>query len=159
MIERMEGAGRQLNARDLEALEKAVGAQLPKEYRSFLLKYNGGIPTPNAFPVIGWRGNPTGEIQRFFGIGTEAKHNDIAWNLTTFADRLPDAVLPVGNSPSGDLVCISLRGSHSGRVLYWDSYGDSEPQAWGTNGASNLYPIAETFDELLRILGDYPVGG
>ena len=41
-------AGR-TNARQLAAFERYIGYRLPRAYRTFLLRYNGGYPEPDAF--------------------------------------------------------------------------------------------------------------
>ena len=40
--------GRPLSEDDIVNLEGRIGCRLPEPYRRFLLKYNGGRPTPDA---------------------------------------------------------------------------------------------------------------
>ncbi len=60
MIKRMEDTGRPLTERDLADLESELGFKLPQAYRAFLMKYNGGRPEPEAFPIEGMPNNPEG---------------------------------------------------------------------------------------------------
>ena len=65
MIDRMTELGPPLSDADVEALEQQIGLRLPAVYKAFLLKYNGGRPSPSAFRIQGLANNPTGNIKVF----------------------------------------------------------------------------------------------
>src|ERR1051325_11614933 len=102
---------------DILEFENRWNLQLPQDYRSFLLKHNGGRPFPAMFPISGMENNPEGQVQDFFGLGTAIKSYDLNWVLENLGVPQPDGLLPVGCNASGDYLCISTK---SGRVLFWD---------------------------------------
>ena len=102
MIDRIEETSRQLTSEDVGVLEAAMGIQLPDDYRSFLLKFNGGRPIPNGFPIEGMYNNPFGTIQVFFGVDNPIESCNIAWNFDVARDRLPGNLLPIACTGTGD---------------------------------------------------------
>ncbi len=49
MFEKIDDQGAKLGEADVEKLEAFFGFKLPDDYRSFMLQYNGGRPTPDSF--------------------------------------------------------------------------------------------------------------
>ena len=54
------------DALQLAALEKYIGHSLPKDYREFLLQFNGGRPDPNAFTLQSDYGEDEDVVHCFF---------------------------------------------------------------------------------------------
>jgi hypothetical protein len=137
---RIEEAGAALSEIEITRLEKKVNARLPESYRSFLIKNNGGVPTPETVDVPGAPGSPT-DVQVFFGIGRNVESSDLGWNVENFSGRLPEGFLPIACDSGGNLFCLALSGLESGGVLYCDLEASEGP-----------YPVAPDFDAFLEKL-------
>jgi hypothetical protein len=95
----------------LDKFEKRLGARLPEPYRKFLQLYNGGHP----------RGaRKISALHHVYGL-----HDGPSW--AQFPDRekiydglVPERLLPIGDDPGGNLICISLLGNDRGTVYFWD---------------------------------------
>ena len=139
-----------LTAERLAAFEKRVGARLPPDYRSFLLKHNGGLPRPASwteaaadvmdypvrlFPLHDRRYNddtPEGGL----GFSLQAAWKDLR-------SEMPDtSLLAVGADWGGNYYCVELRGPDRGRVFLVDHE---------TGSASDE---AESFADFLERLDD-----
>ena len=151
MIHRMCESGRQLSRDDIRRVELRMGIQLPGEYTAFLLKYNGGRPTPNAYPIEGLRNNPFGVIQVFFGIDDPLESSNLDWTYDVISGRVPPNLLPIACDDCGDLICLSLFGEDAGSVLFWDQH--TEPS---TPSYANVYKIADSFAEFLNGIRELP---
>jgi hypothetical protein len=138
----------------LEVVAERLRLRLPDDYKSFLIEHNGGIPSPNTFAIQGMEHNPRAELQRLFGIDTRVEENSISWNREVFAGRVPNEYLPVGCTPSGDLVCIGVEGARFGAVVLWDSYAIGQRSEWSRTGYSNIFPVGDSFQEFLAGLDD-----
>ena len=144
MITRIDDCGPSLTDQDIDSLESRIGSKLPVEYRHFLLRHNGGRPTPNAFPIEGFPDNPFGVIQVFFRVNGSLESSNAIWNWEVGRGRMPSNLLPIACDDGGDLICLSLFGEDAGAVLFWDFYGESPEPSY-----SNVYRIARTFAEFL----------
>jgi hypothetical protein len=151
MLERMDECARRLSAEDVRAIEAQAGIRLPDEYKTFLLRYNGGRPRPSAFPIQGLVNNPFGVIQVFFGIDDPVESCNLDWNIKTLGRRLPANLFPIACDDGGDIVCLSLSGDDVGSVLFWDCYDEPDEPSY-----VNVYRIAESFPAFLAGLQPLP---
>ncbi|CAN5129342.1 hypothetical protein BH10PSE6_BH10PSE6_20890 [soil metagenome] len=125
-------------------LERKLGVTFPERYRSFLLRFNGGSPKPDCFPIHGFDENPVGAIHYFFGIDGPVLSNHIDWNYRTFRGRIPRELLPIAGDESGNLICLFFKGEAKGAVYFWDHDEEHSPPTY-----ENVYLIAKTFDSFL----------
>jgi hypothetical protein len=123
---------------ELADFEKELNASLPKAYREFLLRSNGGLPTPDVVEIEGAPGSPT-DVQVLFGIDRSVESSDLRWNKATFSDRIPARMLPVACDSGGNLFCLSLSEEDSGSVFYIN-LESQEPR---------LFVVAKDFDGFL----------
>lgn len=144
-------SGPHLSDADIAMLEKEIKVSLPHEYREFLLRKNGGRPVPSAFPIDGFENNPFGVIQVFFRISGNVETSNIAWNFETMNGRLPDNLIAIACTGSGDLICLSLYGEDAGAVLFWDFYNEPPEPSY-----ANVYRIADSFEEFLDRIQELP---
>lgn len=151
MIERMEESARAIDLEDVLECESAIGVRLPDEYRSFLLRYNGGRPTPNAYPIYGLENNPFGAVHFFFGIDDPVESCNIDWNYEVHNGRLPANLLAIGCDGAGDLICISLYGDDAGAVVFWDRHKEPPEPSY-----ANVYYIADSFSEFINGIRELP---
>lgn len=115
-------AGETISQENLEHFEKQLNACLPQPYRQFLLKNNGGVPSPDTIDIDGLKGTPT-DVQVFFGIGRVVESSNIIWNKVAFKDWLPNNFLPIACDSGGNLFCITFSGADTGVVTYIECSG------------------------------------
>jgi len=115
----LDNGGPRLRENDLDDFEKDANIILLAEYRSFLLRHNGGLPSPDVIDVKGAPGSPT-DVQVFFGIGRPVESSDLQWNRRTFVERLPSKWLPIARDSGGNLFCLSVSGPDAGSAMYVD---------------------------------------
>ena len=102
---RIDNLGSAILDKDLNELEANTGFPLPPDYREFLLKFNGGQPTPYEIEIDGLDESPT-DVQVFFGIGRSEKTSNIAWNWAELSERLEDVGLPIASDSGGALFVL-----------------------------------------------------
>jgi len=134
----LDNGGPRLRENDLDDFEKDANIILPAEYRSFLLRHNGGLPSPDVIDVKGAPGSPT-DVQVFFGIGRPVESSDLQWNRRTFVERLPSKWLPIARDSGGNLFCLSVSGPDAGSVMYVDL----------DQALPGFYFVARSVDEFL----------
>ena len=137
--------GRPATEAEIATLERRVGFGLPGQFRAFLLKSDGGRPSPNIVDIDGFGAT---DVQVIFGIGRDVESSRLDWNFDTFRERLRVGLVPIGCDSGGNLFVISRR--DAGAVVYLDLeavYGDLE-------AATPEYPVAADFDEFIGRLRD-----
>jgi hypothetical protein len=142
---KIENRGPKIEYRDIAAIEAELDAELPVEYHDFLLRYNGGAPTPNTVDVPNAPGMPT-DVQIFFGICRSSETSNLSWNLSLISDRCPNFhVLPIACDSGGNLFCLKVGRGVAAELVYCDL--DSPECAF--------YPVAPTFGKFLSSLKSY----
>lgn len=72
MIEILEGNKfGEIHLDDIVEFEKLNNVTLPKDYKDFLVKYNGGKPSPNIVPTV------KSDVQRIYGMVEEPNYASI----------------------------------------------------------------------------------
>lgn len=104
------------SAMDLAEFEQRRGISLPEPYRIFLSQQNGGLPNLGEFDVPGW-----GEsvANSFYGLCIGGVH-DIERAIESFRGAIPADVIPIGNDPGGNQICLGVKGERFGKVYFWD---------------------------------------
>jgi SMI1/KNR4 family protein SUKH-1 len=137
--------GPRLTEGNILDLERRFGFALPRAYRSFVLRTNGGRPERDLFPVPGFQRNPIGRIHFFFGINDPVESCNLDWNKNIYSGRIPSTMLPIATTEGADKICLAVMGDELGAVYYWDGYAEGRASA-------NLYPVAESFDKFVDLL-------
>ena len=135
--------GRPATEAEIATLEQRLGFGLPAQFRAFLLKSDGGRPSPDTIDIDGFGAT---DVDVIFGIGRAVESSRIDWNLDTLRERLRVGVVPIGCDSGGNLFVLSRR--DAGAVSYLDLeavYGDLE-------AAAPEYLVAADFDEFLSRL-------
>ncbi len=147
----IQNVGAPIDETTVRQFEQTVGADIPTDYRDFLLKNNGGKPTPNVFDIP--QENNASVLREFFGLNG-AKTSKFQAKLETYKDRYPADMLPIGSDPSGNLVLLSVTGTEKGKVYFWDHEleADDERQPY----YENIYLISNSFAEFLEGLHEDP---
>jgi len=138
-----------LSEKDVEQTETKLGVSLPVDYRTFLLRHNGGWPEPSTFPLENNPSDDHARVHYFLCIEEEDPYNLIDW-AEDFQGRVPPGLLPIAVDPGGNLVCVSTSGGKSGTVYFWDH--EEEAGEGETPGYDNVYYVAENFEDFLNML-------
>jgi len=113
---------------EIKKAESDLGVTFPKDYRNFLLKYDGAVPQENAL------GNDiTVSVDRFVAV-------DEISSLTSGVDQFPQNTWAVAECPSGDFIYIE---KSSQCVFFWNHETDKDRR------------IASSFGEFLKALKPY----
>lgn len=95
---------------EISRLEIRAGRELPRDYRTFLERQNGG-----------WLQDNDQALEKIFSLSdTVPDYVNIWHKLEVFSERVPSWLLPVGQDVYGNLFAISLRDSDLGSVWFWD---------------------------------------
>lgn len=134
----------------LDQVEKRLNIQLPDQYRQFLLRHNGGTPTPNLFECADGGGS---FVHKFLAIHDGPYDNFERESLSFWANKsVPDNIVPIACDAFGNYVCLSVSGADAGSIYFWNH----EKQR-GKASYKNLRLIAESFDQFLASLFEKPV--
>ena len=135
------GSHDNLSLEQIEKFEIKNNVKLTELYKSFLLKWNGGKAIPNLFMISDEQGPSV--LNVFYGIG------DMYDNLTDFIDimdeRLPLGFIPIGDDPSGNIICLGTKDPYYDKIYFWDH--EQEPE--DPDDMSNMYFLANDIDEFL----------
>lgn len=144
-----EDSERTLTLEDITAVEKRLQLSFPEEYKVFLLKDNGGNPTPNRFLYKDHEGNDSSSLINFFHAIYEGRIDnlELKYQFLVSEGRLLNKMIPIANDPFGNLICISAEGDDMGKVYFWDHELESEEA-----GYENMGFIANSFTEFLNKL-------
>ena len=104
------------------AFEKRLKAELPPQYRRFLLKYNGG-ETPNTdFHT----GEVSSDLRALYGLGRADPHYHFDKLGRSLHSCLKQGMLPIGENACGDTIALRLSGEGTGGVYFL--YHDRAPR-------------------------------
>jgi hypothetical protein len=148
----MKMVGPPLTEADVSGLEQRTGHLLPRPYRTFLLRFNGGRPAPSDFDVPQWHHGHS-SVNDFNAIAPGA-YNDLENDLDLLEGRMPTDCIPIADDPGGNAILLATRGPHCGAVFFWDH--EQEPDSPGDDWDNfrNIYRIADDFDSFLEALHD-----
>lgn len=110
---------RDANEADVGHFEMSISARLPDDYREFLLRHNGGYPSPNGF-----RGGDE-VLNRFFGLWQ--KHADLNYELLAHRGVIPEGTIPIASDPFGNAILLEVARPNRGRIWFWDHERSGEP--------------------------------
>ncbi|MBI1907146.1 MAG: SMI1/KNR4 family protein [Rhodocyclales bacterium] len=135
----IENPGPRIDPIAVEALESKLQIIFPTSYKDFLLRHNGGIPSPYTIEIPGFPGSPT-DVQVFFGIGRAVESSDLPWNFALIKERCPERQLvPIACDSGGNLFCIQLEDAVEPGVVYCDIGAEK----------CTAYPIATNFKDFI----------
>lgn len=131
----------------------ALGRTLPKDYQTFLLRYDGGAPYPNIFD------DPTpAELRevadtqvfcdRLYPLDDARAEAEGA----NYGDAVPSGFVPFAEDPGGIVLLLSLREGDFGAVMVWRA----TIATWGSddNNHSHLFRQSDSFTAFLTSLYD-----
>ena len=138
---KMYGSHDNLSLEQVEIFENENNIKLTKKYVDILLKWNGGKVIPNLFMMSNEQGPSV--LNVFYGNG------DMYDNLTDYIEimdeRLPIGFIPIGDDPSGNVICLGTKEPYYDKIYFWDH--EQEPE--DPIDMSNMYFLADDIDEFL----------
>jgi len=128
---------------DLRSTEHDLGIVFPKDYRRFLLAFNGGTPVPNFLLIPDLKEKVM--IESFYGIGRP--DSDVKeWTLELrHSLDMPDDFIPIAFDPGGNNLIMKSGSCEAAAVYYWDSARHFAL----SSDEENAFPVAASFDDLL----------
>lgn len=141
--------GKRTSPAAIDAVEKQLGLEFPKDFRDFLLQSNGGRLEDNEFDVPRI-GTGAGGIVEFFGIRPGHRIEDLSSEFTRMEARVPKGFVPVADAEGGNVICICAKGRDSGAVFYWDH--ELEPSEGKKPTRRNLFKVADNFSQFWEML-------
>ena len=132
----------------IEQLESDTGISLPDDYKSFLLKHNGGEPDPSMFETKD--GKLESFVLHFLPITNMVEDNLLEEiEGITLACQIPANLIPIAITPADNRIVLSVGGDDHGNVYHW---------AWDEEFENHVASydcmrlIANTFSEFLKML-------
>lgn len=115
----MERMGPPVTGNAVASFEADIGAQLPDDYRDFLLTVNGGRTAAMAVTFKVRKDEST--LNTLLSLNDADKSHDLATNYERFKKRekLPN-LLPIGADDGGSTLFIPLEGQHRAQVWMLD---------------------------------------
>jgi len=144
----IEKSKQSLTIDQIEGVEQRLKLKLPYEYKEFLMKYNGGIPSSNIVTYYDHLGRSTRSVVDYFlAIYDEYGYDNLVIKYEYFisSNRIPLGILPIASDPFGNLICISTREKDNGKIYFLDHELDQSDYG-------NLGVISNNFSEFLRSL-------
>lgn len=96
----------------IAALEERFSIRLPGQYRSFLLRYNGGDTPKTRFRISG----VSSDLRGFFGFGSAR----LGFPESRLESWLSEDLLPIARDSFGNDILIAVRGEGYGSVFFAD---------------------------------------
>ncbi len=144
MTFQMHDVGTPITKDRIDRLERTLGIVLPDSYKSFLLRFNGGRPDPSFFPIQGSKRENSGSIHYFFRVEDQIESSTVEWQYKILSGRIPSELFPIAGDGSGNVICLSLKGSNEGFVYFWDHDDEHSPPTY-----DNIYFVADSFEKFL----------
>ncbi|MDN8593526.1 SMI1/KNR4 family protein [Chryseobacterium mucoviscidosis] len=142
----MDGSHEPITLKEINEFQRKFNLNFTEQYIKFLLESNGGDPSPSMFKISDEQG--AGVLNIFYGIG------DMYSNLEEYIDiyeyRLPTGFIPIGNDPSGNVICLGLNEKYYNNIYFWDHEQESE----NPDDMRNMYFLANDLNEFLDSLYD-----
>lgn len=133
----------------LLSLEQKFNFTFPNDYKEFLLKYNGGIPSHQYFSTMD--GKIEEILSRFFPVSSNDKDNVVdEIEGITLSGQLPSDLIPIAITlGEDDRVVLAINGKNYGKVFHW---------AWSEENDNHnasydyVHLVADSFDSFLEKL-------
>ena len=136
------------NLDDVRKLEDEFNVKLPKDYKKFLIDYNGGIVKKDEKNKVKIERLSTEvSLDVLYGVGTGNNNSDIIFWMHSLEDDILESAVIIGDDIMHGLIVLICEGEDKG-IYYWDdSYNFEE-----SSDESNMYFITSTFTQLLDII-------
>ena len=138
---------------EIAAWEKSSGLIIPKSYKNFICKYDGGTIYPNVFELnVDPEKYGLNDQFVFFDRAYPWSYALSLWNREVYFDGTPQGYFFIGEDPGGIQVLLSLHEHDYGRVKCWFH----SSWTWGEddNNESHLIEQAVSFEQFVESFMD-----
>lgn len=137
----------------LKGFESLVG-RLPQAYAQLLSGYRGAAIRfdkdvryrPMKRSPWDRKSDGSQSLNMLYGLSGESS---LPHQQTSYTNRMADGVIPVGDAPGGNVICLALR---TGKLYLWDHEDERPITGNAKNDYGNMYLIADSFDRFLKAL-------
>lgn len=140
---------------DVSAIESAIAVfesfleiRLPKEYKVHLLNHKARRLEPACFNFAD--GTQVSRVHHLHKLNSKNTYDDLVKNYKVFSGRIPSDYLSIADDPSGNQICLAVKGKDYGKVFFWDHEFEHDEE--GPPSKSNMSLIANTFEAFLDSL-------
>lgn len=143
-----------LNERQIDNIERQLKVRLPEEYKSFLRTIGGGVVEKDKFnQIILTEINEKIVLDVLYGDDKRYENGNIMFWMSKFNGELLEDAIIIGDDILHGFIVMICDGESQG-VYYWDDsyhfeYSDDE---------NNMYWIADTFGDFMKLIGFAPAG-
>lgn len=129
---------------DILIFETANSIKLPRDYRDFVLKFNGGKPDPNIVPDISL-------VDWIYVFSGGPDWVDFFHNVKAFENRIPSWYFPFACDPFGNQFLMSLYKDNYGIIAFWNHEGEA-PKGQADQYFDNMIFVANSFTDFLSMM-------
>lgn len=144
-------------------IEKKYDIFIPNEYKEFTLSYDGAffeneIEFKPIEPSLSTTKEEKQSFDGFYGLNSR---DNIIKQIERYENRMPNCLIPIGECPGGNLICLGVKEVALGKIYFWDHENELEAKLMvgkdiGINNINlywdNLYLVSETFIDFLKKL-------
>lgn len=134
---------------EIAEFEQFIDYKLPDDYKTFLLKYNGGRPAHDVFDFYLYKEDAS-SVNMLFSLGKEKFFNLYSFYIN-YKQRIPLGFIPIANDPGGNLILMNLIDAKNG-IYFWDHEFEADEALNEIPSMSNMCLIKPSFNEFIDSL-------
>jgi hypothetical protein len=122
-----DGPSKPVNELIVLNYECLIGSPLPSDYREFIIRTNGGVPTSenNAFKISNYFGYEVECEEIIIGLFYPAEDEEypsiqLESNYRVFKGRVPAETVPIASDLFGNQLLLGIGHAVVSRVYFWD---------------------------------------
>lgn len=137
---------------EIAAWERSCGITLPTDYRSFMIRYNGGSLRPYALDLFVPDSNFDEKVHAldYFYDWNEVDESS-EWRIESALRNIPPNRLAIGSTVSDLTITLCIAKQRFGAIEAWvrDTFN-----VWGEGANTQILPLADSFSGFLAMLHD-----
>ncbi len=144
---KINNSGSQLTGDIITEVEKQLKIKLPKDYKDFMIKHNGGRPEEDwgfDFIETGSGDTTSSLICDFATISNEYNSLQNGYKNLVEAEEIPPGLLPIADDPGGNIIFLSVAEEDYGKVCF-GNHELADPET----GFLVMSLIADSFTEFI----------
>lgn len=146
----LKECGKELNVNSFFKVEKLLGGKLPKDYREFMLKHNGGRPTKRfVFSFMEYDPETNENFENEVDIYSFNKLEDIPnfYDNLFSSELIPEHYCPIADDSCGNEILLCVKeGEKYGMIYFADHESFYDDESWV------ITKIANNFNDFLEVL-------
>ncbi|MCP3742657.1 SMI1/KNR4 family protein [Rossellomorea sp. BNER] len=162
-IEPQEVLSDTYRSENLNNIDKKYDIFIPNEFKEFLLIYNEVFFDNEVRfkPIESSPWTTTEGTQYFEGFYGLSGQDNISEQIECYENQIPNCLIPIGECPAGNLICLGVKEDTFGKIYFWDHENELQAKLMVgkdivTNDINlywdNLYLVSESFLDFLNKL-------